>query len=103
MEIESVPLYQHNGGNQINFVTTCFLHGVDGGYLEVHGVDGREDVCGPLDHAFARFRHRDRGAPGQEDGFVSWTEGQHAGEPALNQDDLQQKYLFQLLFEWHFS
>ena len=69
-------------------IATLHLLCVDGGDLEVHRVDGGEDVGGALHDALPGLRHRDGGAPRQEDRLVPGAEGQDPREAALDQNNL---------------
>ena len=51
-------------------------------------MDGGEDVGGALHDALAGLRHRDGGAPRQEDRLVPGAEGQDPREAALDQNNL---------------
>jgi len=63
-------------------------HCINGGNLEVHGVDGGEDVGSPLYNTLPGLRHGNRSTPGQEDGLVAGAEGEYPREPTLDENDL---------------
>lgn len=63
-----------------------YLLSIDVNEFHVHRVNCSEDGSTSLDNAFPRLRHRNRSTGGQEDRFISGTEGQVRNKVSLNQD-----------------